>query len=61
MLRNIEAVQGLSKMTRSALGPQGKFTALNEAALATSPFVSLLELLGKVAQQKLQLLPLFWI
>jgi hypothetical protein len=26
MLRNIEAVQGLAKMTRSALGPHGKDT-----------------------------------
>jgi len=24
MIRNIEAVQGLAKMTRSALGPHGK-------------------------------------
>ena len=26
MLRNIEAVKGLAQMTRSALGPHGKFT-----------------------------------
>jgi hypothetical protein len=29
MLRNIEAVVGLSKMTRSALGPHGKYFILH--------------------------------